>query len=150
MSVADLVRFSRIPTNGMNSMLRTPGQLTDQSCFLLHGFPEFWYAWRKQQCRVTCPTLVIWGMRDAYGVPELADASVRLCQDGPRSLMPHTGHNMTNRKRLGGCWLTSCWLDLLTVGLFRKFFRQAFVHEPRTREGFSPAACFIQESQSTV
>ncbi len=30
---------------------------------------------------VSCPTLVIWGKQDAYGVPELAEASSRLCSD---------------------------------------------------------------------
>ena len=34
------------------------------------------------ECRITCPTLVIWGKRDAYAMPELAEASVRLCEDG--------------------------------------------------------------------
>jgi pimeloyl-ACP methyl ester carboxylesterase len=37
-------------------------------------------------------TLVIWGMRDAYGVPELADASVRLCQDGRLVPFAHATH----------------------------------------------------------
>jgi pimeloyl-ACP methyl ester carboxylesterase len=32
--------------------------------------------------RITCPTLVIWGKRDAYAIPELAEASLRLCEDG--------------------------------------------------------------------
>ena len=32
--------------------------------------------------RMECPTLLIWGKRDAYAKPELAEASVRLCADG--------------------------------------------------------------------
>jgi epoxide hydrolase 4 len=32
--------------------------------------------------RISCPTLVIWGNRDAYAVPELAEASVRICDKG--------------------------------------------------------------------
>ena len=31
--------------------------------------------------RVSCPTLIIWGKRDAYAVPELAEESRRLCAD---------------------------------------------------------------------
>jgi pimeloyl-ACP methyl ester carboxylesterase len=31
---------------------------------------------------ISCPTLVIWGMRDAYAEPALAEASVRLCLNG--------------------------------------------------------------------
>jgi pimeloyl-ACP methyl ester carboxylesterase len=31
--------------------------------------------------RITCPTLVIWGQRDSYAIPELAEASSRLCAD---------------------------------------------------------------------
>jgi epoxide hydrolase 4 len=43
--------------------------------------------WKKPllpaaEYRVTSPTLVIWGKRDVYGVPELAEASVKLCVDG--------------------------------------------------------------------
>jgi pimeloyl-ACP methyl ester carboxylesterase len=33
------------------------------------------------QFRITCPTLLIWGKRDAYAIPELAEASSRLCAD---------------------------------------------------------------------
>jgi pimeloyl-ACP methyl ester carboxylesterase len=43
--------------------------------------------WRKQllpaaQYRIASPVLVIWGSRDTYALPELADASVRLCTEG--------------------------------------------------------------------
>jgi pimeloyl-ACP methyl ester carboxylesterase len=31
---------------------------------------------------IACPTLVIWGKRDAYAIPELAELSVRMCADG--------------------------------------------------------------------
>jgi pimeloyl-ACP methyl ester carboxylesterase len=31
------------------------------------------------QYRVRCPTLVIWGKRDGYAIPELAEASARMC-----------------------------------------------------------------------
>jgi len=31
------------------------------------------------QYRVDCPTLVIWGRRDAYAIPEVAEASARMC-----------------------------------------------------------------------
>jgi len=31
------------------------------------------------QYRIACPTLLIWGKRDAYAIPELAEASSRLC-----------------------------------------------------------------------
>lgn len=31
------------------------------------------------QHRISCPTLVIRGKRDAYAIPELAEASCRLC-----------------------------------------------------------------------
>ena len=32
--------------------------------------------------RITCPTLLIWGKRDIYATPELAEASIQLCRDG--------------------------------------------------------------------
>jgi epoxide hydrolase 4 len=34
------------------------------------------------QYRIDVPTLVIWGKRDAYALPELAEESMRLCTDG--------------------------------------------------------------------
>jgi pimeloyl-ACP methyl ester carboxylesterase len=42
--------------------------------------------------RVTCPTLVIWGKRDAYAVPDLAEASIRLCADGRIAWLGQASH----------------------------------------------------------
>ncbi len=32
--------------------------------------------------RIACPTLIIWGKRDAYALPELVEASLRICDKG--------------------------------------------------------------------
>ena len=42
--------------------------------------------------RITCPTLVIWGKRDAYALPDLAEASIRLCADGRIAWMDKASH----------------------------------------------------------
>jgi pimeloyl-ACP methyl ester carboxylesterase len=42
--------------------------------------------------RIQCPTLIIWGKRDAYGGPELAEASVRLCRDGRTVWLDQSTH----------------------------------------------------------
>jgi pimeloyl-ACP methyl ester carboxylesterase len=41
---------------------------------------------------IACPTLVIWGKRDAYGLPHLAEASLRLCADGRIVYFDHATH----------------------------------------------------------
>lgn len=43
-------------------------------------------------CRIPCPTLVIWGKRDAYARPELAEASLRLCDDGRIAYLERATH----------------------------------------------------------
>jgi pimeloyl-ACP methyl ester carboxylesterase len=42
--------------------------------------------------RITCPTLVIWGKRDVYSLPELAEASARLCVDPRIVYLDHASH----------------------------------------------------------
>ena len=42
--------------------------------------------------RITCPTLLIWGKRDEYAAPELAEASARLCDDGRITYMDRATH----------------------------------------------------------
>lgn len=42
--------------------------------------------------RIEPPTLVLWGDRDAYAVPELADASVRLCSNARLVHVPECTH----------------------------------------------------------
>ena len=47
-TLKDIVRFSRIPTNGINLHVAEAGPPGGPLIFLLHGFPEFWYGWRNQ------------------------------------------------------------------------------------------------------
>ena len=46
--VNDIVRFSRIATNGIHLHIAEAGPADGPPVFLLHGFPEFWYGWRNQ------------------------------------------------------------------------------------------------------
>jgi pimeloyl-ACP methyl ester carboxylesterase len=44
----EIVRFSRIATNGINLHVAEAGPSEGPLVVLLHGFPEFWYSWRNQ------------------------------------------------------------------------------------------------------
>ncbi|MFC7068694.1 alpha/beta fold hydrolase [Halobaculum lipolyticum] len=48
--------------------------------------------------RVAAPTLVLWGERDEALVPELAPASVALCDDGRLERFPDAGHFLTHER----------------------------------------------------
>ena len=53
--------------------------------------------WRKPflpaaRYRIESPVLAIWGERDAYAMPELAEASVRLCAEGRVVRLPQSTH----------------------------------------------------------
>jgi pimeloyl-ACP methyl ester carboxylesterase len=44
----EIVRFRRIPSNGIHLHVAEAGPVEGPLVFLLHGFPEFWYSWRGQ------------------------------------------------------------------------------------------------------
>jgi len=46
--LADVVRLSRVSTNGIKLHVAEAGPADGPLLFLLHGFPEFWYGWRNQ------------------------------------------------------------------------------------------------------
>jgi len=46
--LADVVRLSRVATNGIKLHIAEAGPGDGPLLFLLHGFPEFWYGWRNQ------------------------------------------------------------------------------------------------------
>jgi epoxide hydrolase 4 len=48
LNLTEVVRFSRIPTNGIHLHVAEAGPSDGPLVFLLHGFPEFWYSWRNQ------------------------------------------------------------------------------------------------------
>jgi pimeloyl-ACP methyl ester carboxylesterase len=48
LNLTEVVRFSRIPTNGIHLHVVEAGPSDGPLVFLLHGFPEFWYGWRNQ------------------------------------------------------------------------------------------------------
>jgi pimeloyl-ACP methyl ester carboxylesterase len=41
---------------------------------------------------IACPTLVIWGKRDAYATPQLAEASLQMCVDGRIEYLDQATH----------------------------------------------------------
>jgi pimeloyl-ACP methyl ester carboxylesterase len=45
-----------------------------------------------KEYRVSCPTMLIWGMRDAYAEPVLAEASARLCLDSRIEYLEQATH----------------------------------------------------------
>ena len=53
--------------------------------------------WKKPllpaaQYRIACPVLIIWGKSDAYALPDLAEAAVRLCPDGRIAYLDRSTH----------------------------------------------------------
>jgi epoxide hydrolase 4 len=48
MSISDTLSFQRIVTNGINLHVASTGSPQAPLVILLHGFPEFWWGWRKQ------------------------------------------------------------------------------------------------------
>lgn len=40
--------FARVPTNGIQLNVAQAGPADGPLLIFLHGFPEFWYGWRKQ------------------------------------------------------------------------------------------------------
>ena len=52
------IRFARVATNGISLHVAQAGPENGPLVILLHGFPEFWYAWKKH-----LPTLAAAGLR---------------------------------------------------------------------------------------
>lgn len=42
------IEFERVQTNGINLYVAVAGPQDGQPVVLLHGFPEFWYGWKRQ------------------------------------------------------------------------------------------------------
>jgi pimeloyl-ACP methyl ester carboxylesterase len=92
-----MMEHQQIITNGINLHVVQDGARAGQLVILLHGFPEFWYGWRRQipylaaagyrvwapaNPRIRVPTLLIWGTQDRYLGREMAQPSIDLCDDG--------------------------------------------------------------------
>src|SRR4029079_19040477 len=56
--MTDEIKFSTAHTNGLHLNVAQAGPTDGPLVILLHGFPEFWYGWRKQ-----FPALVAAGYR---------------------------------------------------------------------------------------
>ena len=68
----DDITFERIATNGIHLNVAQAGPEDGPLALLLHGFPEFWYGWRKQ-------------------IPALADAGFRVWAPDQR------GYNLSDK-----------------------------------------------------
>ena len=82
--------LSAAALEGYREAWRQPGALTGMinwyRAFLAKRLP------RSASLTVTVPTLVIWGDRDPYGLPALADASARLCAEVQVVHIPEATH----------------------------------------------------------
>jgi epoxide hydrolase 4 len=82
--------LSAAALEGYREAWRQPGALTGMinwyRAFLVKRLP------RSSGLSVTAPTLVIWGDRDPYGLPALADASARLCAEAKIVHIPEATH----------------------------------------------------------
>ena len=105
-----------IPTNGINLHVVQAGADKSPLVILLHGFPEFWYGWRKQIDYLAERGLRVWipdqrgynisdkprGIR-AYNLDELAADVVGLIDAAGREKAMLVGHNWG----AGASWWTA-------------------------------------------
>jgi epoxide hydrolase 4 len=98
--------FSRISTNGITLNVAEAGPVDGPLVILLHGFPEFWYAWKRQISplaeagfRVLAPDQRGYGSSDkprgvpSYALDVLADDVVGLIDASGRERATVIGHD---------------------------------------------------------
>lgn len=82
--------FSEADLKLYQSAWRQPGAITAMINWyraLLNQSPA-----SPKEYRVSCPTFLIWGARDAYAEPALAEASARLCRDSRVEYLAQATH----------------------------------------------------------
>jgi pimeloyl-ACP methyl ester carboxylesterase len=67
-----------------------PGALTAMLNWYRAFLRKDWPA--STNCRIASPVLLIWGERDSYGVRDLAEASLRLCDNGRAEYFKNATH----------------------------------------------------------
>jgi pimeloyl-ACP methyl ester carboxylesterase len=98
--------FQRIRTNGITLNVACEGPVDGPLVILLHGFPEFWYAWRLQLpalaaagCRVMAPDLRGYNLSDkpngvgSYRSELVAEDVVGLIDHAGRAQATIVGHD---------------------------------------------------------
>jgi len=98
--------FLRLPTNGITLHAAAAGPAEGQLVILLHGFPEFWYGWRRQieplaasGLRVLAPDQRGYNLSDkpagvaAYTLDALADDVLGLADALGREHFAVAGHD---------------------------------------------------------
>jgi pimeloyl-ACP methyl ester carboxylesterase len=98
--------FQRIQTNGITLNVACDGPVDGPLVILLHGFPEFWYAWRQQLpalaaagCRIMAPDLRGYNLSDkpsgvqSYRSDLVADDVIGLIDHAGRAQATIVGHD---------------------------------------------------------
>lgn len=93
-------------TNGVNLHVVTAGQQDGPLVILLHGFPEFWYGWRKQIPALAAAGYAVWAPDQrgynrsdkpagvgAYHIDTLADDIAGLIEASGREQVYLVGHD---------------------------------------------------------
>lgn len=93
-------------TNGVNLHVVTAGPHEGPLVILLHGFPEFWYGWRKQMPALVAAGYHVWAVDqrgynrsdkpagvDAYRIDTLAQDIVGLIEASGREQVYLVGHD---------------------------------------------------------
>ena len=60
MSAETAMRFEHVHTNGIRLHVAQAGPVDGPLVILLHGFPEFWYGWRKQMPALAAAGYCVW------------------------------------------------------------------------------------------
>src|SRR2546430_348415 len=58
--MTDGIAFSTVLSNGLNLSVAQAGPKDGPLVVLLHGFPEFWYGWRKQISALATAGFRVW------------------------------------------------------------------------------------------
>src|SRR5262245_25408485 len=58
--MSDEIHFSTIATNGLRLNVAQAGPSSGKLAILLHGFPEFWYGWRRQIAPLAAAGFRVW------------------------------------------------------------------------------------------
>lgn len=141
----DIVRFSRIATNGITLHVAEAGPVDGPPVFLLHGFPEFWYGWRNQIAplaargfHVIAPDLRGYNLSDkpkgiaSYDLDQLAADVVGLADHFDLKAFTVAGHDWGASV---GWWLAGQHPDRLQrLAVLNAphpvVWREAMVHDP--------------------
>jgi hypothetical protein len=110
------VETLRLPGQGIELNAVATGPRDGKLVFLLHGFPQFWWAWLRHRPRfearqIAKPIRIIWGDRDFALAARLAEAGQALCDHAEVFHLPDATHWPLREPRLASGGISIAGLD---------------------------------------